>query len=88
LVQLEPNLWGVTIDGGTTEAVGTYLDPKTGNNDSLILADGRRGWRQLAGPQPGSGSNILGDVATVAGAAWAAGMYDNGGSELPLIEHH
>jgi hypothetical protein len=81
------DLYGVTVDRGTTYAVGTYLDPKTGNNDSLLL-DGERGrWRQVAGPQPGSGSNFLGGVATVAGRVWAAGMYDNGGSELPLIEH-
>jgi hypothetical protein len=82
------DLYGVTVDRGTAYAVGTYVDPKTGNNDALLLANDRGGWRQVPGPEPGSGSNILGGVATVAGGTWAAGIYDNGGSELPLIEHH
>jgi hypothetical protein len=38
------------------------------------------------GPDPGSAGNILGGVAVIGGQAWAAGIYDNGGSELPLIE--
>jgi hypothetical protein len=82
------DVWGVTVAQGTAYAAGTCLDPKTGNNDALLLAEERGHWRQVKGPQPGSGSNILGGVATVAGTAWAAGIYDNGGSELPLIEHH
>jgi hypothetical protein len=82
------DVWGVTVAQGTAYAAGTYLDPKTGNDDALLLADKRGHWRRVKGPQPGSGSNILGGVATVAGTAWAAGIYDNGGSELPLIEHH
>jgi hypothetical protein len=40
-----------------------------------------------AGPDPGSGSNILGGVTAIGGHAWAAGIYDDGGSEMPLIEH-
>ncbi|HEY6314790.1 MAG TPA: hypothetical protein VIY52_28865 [Streptosporangiaceae bacterium] len=30
------------------------------------------------------GSNILGGVTTIAGHAWAGGVYDDGGSEMPL----
>ncbi|HJY61305.1 MAG TPA: hypothetical protein VJ418_33400 [Streptosporangiaceae bacterium] len=33
-----------------------------------------------AGPEPGSGSNILGGVTTIGGHPWAAGVYDDGGS--------
>jgi hypothetical protein len=40
------------------------------------------------GPNPGtSGSNILGGITAIDGQPWAAGIYDNGGSELPLAKH-
>jgi hypothetical protein len=41
----------------------------------------------LAIPRTSSGSNTLGGVTSVAGRVWAAGINDNGGSELPPIEH-
>jgi hypothetical protein len=81
------NLWGVTVAGGTAWAVGTYVDPKTDNNNTLILSGTNGVWTVDAGPEPGSGSNILGGVTTIGGRPWAAGIYDDGGSELPLIEH-
>jgi hypothetical protein len=40
-----------------------------------------------ASPEPGSGSNILGGVTAIDGQLWAAGIYDDGGSRLPLLEH-
>lgn len=39
-------------------------------------------------PDPGSGSNIPGGITAIGGQLWMAGMDGNGGSELPLIEHH
>jgi hypothetical protein len=82
------NLYGITMVGGRVWAVGTYVDPKTDNNDTLILRSGAAGaWTVDAGPDPGSGSNILGGVTTIDGHLWAAGVYDDGGSRLPLIEH-
>jgi hypothetical protein len=81
------NLWGITISGGTVWAVGTYLDVKTDNNNALILSDNGAGWTVDPGPNPGSGSNILGGVTAIDGHLWAAGIYDDGGSEMPLIEH-
>ena len=81
------NLWGVTVAGGTAWAVGTYVDPKTDNNDTLILDGNGTDWAVTAGPEPGSGSNILGGVTAIDGQLWAAGIYDDGGSEMPLIEH-
>jgi hypothetical protein len=81
------NLWGVTVSGGTAWAVGTYVDPKTDNNNTLILTGTNGVWTVDAGPEPGSGSNILGGVTTIGGHLWAAGVYDDGGSVLPLIEH-
>jgi hypothetical protein len=81
------NLWGVTVAGGTVWAVGTYVDPRTDNNNTLILSGTNGVFTVDAGPEPGSGSNILGGVTTIGSRPWAAGVYDDGGSELPLIEH-
>jgi hypothetical protein len=94
-------LWGITVVGGSSRgglggssplastawAVGTYVDPKTDNNNTLILSGTDGAWTVDAGPEPGSGSNILGGVTTIGGRVWAAGIYDDGGSRLPLVEH-
>ena len=72
--------------GGTAWAVGTYVDPKTDNN-TLILDGNGTDWTVAASPEPGSGSNILGGVTAIDGQLWAAGIYDDGGSRLPLLEH-
>ncbi len=80
------HLYAVTPDG-TVWAVGTYLDkPRGDNNNALILRGRGTTWTVDRGPDPGSGGNILGGVAVIGGQVWAAGIYDNGGSELPLIE--
>mgnify|MGYP001401791790 CR=1 FL=1 len=81
------NLYGVTVTGGATWAVGTYVDPKTDNNNALVLSGVGNHWTVDPAPDPGSGSNIPGGITTIDGQMWIAGMYDNGGSELPLIEH-
>jgi hypothetical protein len=83
------NLWGVTVSGTTAWAVGTYLDPATDNNNALILrSGGGSNWTIDPGPNPGSGSNILGGITTLGAKLWAAGIYDDGGGELPLLESH
>ena len=81
------NLYGLAVNHGTVWAVGTYVDKKTDNNDTLILRGSGGTWTVNHGPEPGSGSNILGDVAAVGGQLWAVGIYDNGNQELPLLEH-
>jgi len=63
------------------------VDPATDNNNSLVLQGTNGTWTINDAPNPGSGSNILGGIANVAGQLWAAGVYDNGGSEIPLIMH-
>ena len=73
---------------GTVWAVGTYVDPQTDNNNTLILDGTGTAWAVDAGPEPGSGSNILGGITAIRGRLWAAGIYDDGGSVMPLIEHH
>jgi Phosphoesterase family len=81
------NLWGITVASGTVWAVGTYVDPATDNNNALVLEQTGGTWSINPAPNPGSGSNILGGIANVDGQLWAAGVYDNGGSGLPLIMH-
>ena len=82
------SLWGVAATHDGAWAVGTYVDPTTDNNNPLLIHDVDGVWTVDLGPSPGSGSNILGGVAaTTGGEMWAAGVFDNGGSELPYIEN-
>jgi hypothetical protein len=82
------NLWAVTAaPDGTAWAAGTFVDPKSDNNEALILHGTGVFWTVSAAPQPGSGSHILGGITAAGGHLWAVGTYDNGGSRLPLIEH-
>jgi hypothetical protein len=82
------SLWGVAATPDSVWAVGTYVDPTTDSNNPLLIHDVNGVWTVDVGPSPGSGSNILGGaVATTGGEMWAAGMFDNGGSELPYIEN-
>jgi hypothetical protein len=81
------NLWGIKQAGGSVWAVGTYVDPATDNSNTLVLQGTGGTWAVNAAPDPGSGSNILGGITSVDGQLWAAGVYDNGGNEIPLIMH-
>lgn len=81
------DLWGVATSGSSAWAVGTYVNPVTDNNETLILQGSGGQWKVVHAPNPGSGSNILGGIAAVGGTLWAAGVYDTGGSDLTLIEH-
>jgi hypothetical protein len=83
------NLYGAAVAGTTVWAVGTHVDPTTDNNNALVLSSVSDGpWTVAGAPDPGSGSNIPGGITEVDGQLWMAGMDDDGGSELPLIEHH
>ena len=75
------------MNGNAVFAAGTYVDPGTDNSNVLILKDVRGAWRVDPAPDPGTGSNILGGVTDIDGQLWVAGIFDNGGSEMPLIEH-
>jgi hypothetical protein len=81
------NLWGIQVAGGSVWAVGTYVDPATDNNNALALQGTDGTWTINPAPNPGSGSNILGGITSIDGQLWAAGIYDNGGGEIPLIQH-
>ena len=86
------NLWGVTVAGHEVWAVGTFLDPVTGNQDSLVLRGEGSGegstWTVINAPNPGSGNNVLAGVAAVGEQVWATGIQDQGGSHLTLLMRH
>jgi hypothetical protein len=67
--------------------VGTYVDPKTDANQSLILRGDGSTWTIDPGPDPGTSSDILGGVTAIGGQLWAVGTYQSNGSRMPLIEH-
>ncbi len=50
------------------------MDPKTDNNNTLILHGHGGAWTVDAGPEPGSGSNILDGITAIGGQLWAAGI--------------
>jgi hypothetical protein len=80
------DLWGVTIAGNAAWAVGTYVDPVSGNNENLTLrANANAHWNVVNGPNPGPSTDILGGVATVGNTIWAVG-HDSDGAREPLIE--
>jgi hypothetical protein len=79
------NLWGIQVSGGSVWAVGTYVNPATDSNNTLVLQGTGGTWTVNQAPNPGSDSNILGGITSVDGQLWAAGVYDTGGSEIPLI---
>jgi hypothetical protein len=82
------NLYGVTESQAGTWAVGTFVDPASGNNQTLLLRRNGQGWSVVSGPNPGSGSNILGGIALAGETLWSVGTYEDGGSRLTLIERH
>jgi len=81
------SLYGITVVGGTVWADGTFVNVTTDNNEVLMLRGAGGHFSVDPAPDPGSGSNILAGITTVGGQLWAAGVYDTGGSRLPLIEH-
>jgi len=81
------NLYAITVVGSTVWAVGTYVDPATNNNNALVLSGQDGAFNVDPAPDPGSGSNILGGLTAIDGQLWAAGVYDNGGGEIPFVEH-
>ena len=82
------NVWGIAVTGGTVWAAGTTYNATTGNNDALMLRGDGNHWSVAPVPDPGSGSNILGGIATTGSQVWAAGMGDQGGPHQTLLMHH
>jgi hypothetical protein len=80
------NLYGVAVDGNSVWAAGTYVDPVTDSNSPLVLREAGGHWAIANVPSPGSDSNLPGGLASIGGHLWLVGVYEDGGSRLPLIE--
>jgi hypothetical protein len=81
------NLYGLAVNDGTVWAVGTYVDPVTDNSDELLLRFDNGTWHTANVAAPGSGSNLPGAITSIDGQLWIAGLFDDGGSNLPLVLH-
>jgi len=71
-------------------AVGNFLDPVTGGQDTLILSGGEHSpWRQVPSPNPSSdGDNQLASIAKVGRHdLWAVGGFDGPDAAQTLIVH-
>jgi hypothetical protein len=86
------NLYGLAVDGSSVDAVGTFVNPSTDNNQVLLLqGDSSGSWSIVGAPNPGGagGTDIPGGIANIDGQLWMAGTYTTATSNnLPLIEHH
>ena len=84
------NLYAVAVADGSVWAVGTYVDPKTDNNNVLVLRGVGGTWSVDNAPNVGGSgfSDIPGGITAVDGQLWLAGAYATATSnELPLVEH-
>jgi hypothetical protein len=89
----ENDLFGVASEtGGARWAVGWFIDPATGNHETLVdgLVNGH--WSLVPSPSPNSaaGDDGLAGVAAVpGGGVWAVGITSNAdGNPATLIEYH
>jgi hypothetical protein len=81
------SLWAVTVSEDKAWAAGTYFDPSSGTNKTLILSGDEGGWAVANAPSPGAGDNVLGGIAAAGDTVWAVGYYKDPG-RLQLIERH
>ena len=80
---------GVALDdNGVAWLVGSYFDPASGNELTLVARNGGHGWQQVAAPNPGTGDKVLGGIATAGGDVWAVGYDKTDIGRSPLIEAH
>ena len=87
----EQNLFGAaTAPDGSTWASGWYIDPSSGNHETLIEHGVGGGWSiDSSTANRGAGDNGFAGVAAVPGGGlWAVGVTANDGSYSTLIQHH
>jgi hypothetical protein len=78
-----------TAADGSTWAVGWFIDPSSGNHQTLIEHGVNGQWSIDTSPNPGSGDNGLAGVTAVPGGGlWAVGVSAGKGNFSTLILHH
>jgi hypothetical protein len=80
------SLYGVALANDSVWAADTYVDPVTDGNHPLVLREENGKWAIATVPSPGSDSNLPAALTSIGGHLWMAGVYEDGGSRLPLIE--
>jgi hypothetical protein len=87
----ENDLFGAaTAPGGSTWAVGWYIDPSSGNHQTLVEQGVAGLWTVVPSPSPSTGDNGLASVAAIPGGGlWAVGVATNtAGNFGTLILYH
>jgi len=80
---------GVALDdNGVAWLGGSYFDPASGNELTLVARSSGHGWRQVAAPNPGTGDKVLGGIGAADGDVWAVGYDKTDTGRSPLIELH
>jgi len=80
------NLTGIAATDRTVWTVGTFFDPVTGNQHTLVARHDADGWHAVDAPSPGTGDAVLGAVSAAGADVWA-GFAKTDGRD-PLVEHH
>jgi hypothetical protein len=78
-----------TASDGSTWAVGWYIDPSSGNHQTLALQGIGGTWSVASTPNPGTGDNGLAGIAAIPGGGlWAVGIQTNNSNAATLIMYH
>jgi hypothetical protein len=78
-----------TAADGSTYAAGWYIDPSSGNHETLVEHGVNGQWSIDSTPDPGTGDNgFAGITAVPGGGLWAVGVTANNGNYATLIAYH
>jgi hypothetical protein len=78
-----------TAADDSTWAAGWYIDPSTGNHETLTEQGIGGSWSLVPSPSPGTGDNGLAGITAIPdGGLWAVGITTNNGNPATLIELH
>jgi hypothetical protein len=86
----EQDLFGATTAAdGSTWAAGWYIDPSSGNHETLAEHGVAGQWSLQPGVNPGTGDNGFAAITAVPGGRlWAVGVTAGNGNYATLIEYH
>jgi hypothetical protein len=79
-----------TAADGSTWAAGWYIDPSTGNHNTITEQGVNGAWSVVPSPNPGArGDNGFAGIAAIPGGGiWAVGIQTSNQSPSTLIEYH
>lgn len=78
---------GVAVTNHRPWTSGTYYNPATDRQHTLIARLTGSGWQAIHAPSPGTGDAVLGGLTTTGGQLWAGGYDKDSTGREPLIEH-